>query len=326
MNELYPGIFCNEITLPKNPLRSLNCYLIPSEKRNLIIDTGFNQDECKNDFLSGIEELKIKIKKTDILLTHLHSDHIGLASMAESMGARIWAGVNEREAILSSDSDEYWQFFYPLMKMYGLEKYGVVVEDHPGYRYRQEKLQACGSLSEGDMINVGDYSFEVVDLPGHTFGQIGLYERKQKLFFCGDHILDSITPNIICWDINKDALGVYLESLHKVYDYEIDFLFTSHRQIIRDHRRRIDELLTHHDERLDECETIISDIPKCSCEVAAEMKWDLKVEKWLDFPKAQKWFSAGEAMAHLEHLVYSDRAERIKREDVIYYLKKSKNE
>ena len=172
------------------------------------------------------------------------------------------------------------------------------------------------------MINVGDYSFEVVDLPGHTFGQIGLYERKQKLFFCGDHILDSITPNIICWDINKDALGVYLESLHKVYDYEIDFLFTSHRQIIRDHRRRIDELLTHHDERLDECETIISDIPKCSCEVAAEMKWDLKVEKWLDFPKAQKWFSAGEAMAHLEHLVYKGRADRIIQDEIVYYHKK----
>jgi hypothetical protein len=31
--------------------------------------------------------------------------------------------------------------------------------------------------------------------PGHSPGHIGLYERKHRLFFCGDHILDRITPN-----------------------------------------------------------------------------------------------------------------------------------
>ena len=107
-----------------------------------------------------------------------------------------------------------------------------------------------------------------------------------------------------------------------MYNYEIDFLFTSHRRIIRDHRKRIDQLFQHHNERLQECEVIISEAAKCPCEVAAEMKWDLKVEKWIDFPKAQKWFSAGEAMSHLEHLVYTKKAERIIKNEIVYYRKK----
>ncbi|MCR2045192.1 MBL fold metallo-hydrolase [Anaerosalibacter massiliensis] len=51
-------------------------------------------------------------------------------------------------------------------------------------------------LEEGNKIEIGDYSFEVVDIPGHTPGHIGLYERDKKIFFCGDYVLDRITPNI----------------------------------------------------------------------------------------------------------------------------------
>ena len=75
--EVYPNIFKVEIPLPNNPLRSLNSYIIKSENRNLIIDTGFNIKECKDALMKGIEETKIDLKKTDLLVTHLHSDHAG---------------------------------------------------------------------------------------------------------------------------------------------------------------------------------------------------------------------------------------------------------
>ena len=32
------------------------------------------------------------------------------------------------------------------------------------------------------------------------------------------------------------------------------------------------------------------------------MTWDIKADSWDDFPRAQKWFATGEAIAHLRYL------------------------
>jgi glyoxylase-like metal-dependent hydrolase (beta-lactamase superfamily II) len=62
------------VPLPKNPLKNLNAYLIKGEK-NLLIDTGFNMPECRRALMEGLSELDAEPGKTDIFLTHLHSDH-----------------------------------------------------------------------------------------------------------------------------------------------------------------------------------------------------------------------------------------------------------
>ncbi len=40
-----------EIPLPGNPLKSINSYILKGRGRNLIIDTGMNQEECMEQFL-----------------------------------------------------------------------------------------------------------------------------------------------------------------------------------------------------------------------------------------------------------------------------------
>lgn len=65
--------------LPGNPLKNLNAYLIQGP-RNLLVDTGFRQEECRTALTAGLAELGVDMASTDIFLTHLHSDHAGLAS------------------------------------------------------------------------------------------------------------------------------------------------------------------------------------------------------------------------------------------------------
>jgi glyoxylase-like metal-dependent hydrolase (beta-lactamase superfamily II) len=45
-------------------------------------------------------------------------------------------------------------------------------------------------LEEGEIIDLGDRNFEVLHLPGHTPGSIGLYERASETLFSGDAIYD----------------------------------------------------------------------------------------------------------------------------------------
>jgi glyoxylase-like metal-dependent hydrolase (beta-lactamase superfamily II) len=147
------------------------------------------------------------------------------------------------------------------------------VNNHPGYNQRGRRVIDHHIVTAGDIINVGEYSFEVVDLAGHTPGQIGLYEKRHKLLFCGDHILNKITPNITFWGDDFDALGVYLDKLKDVRKMDVKILFTAHRAGVDSHVERIDQLLAHHQRRLDLCIKILKEKPSTVFEVASKLNW-----------------------------------------------------
>lgn len=324
IEKVYHNIYKNEVPLPNNPLRALNSYIILSEDRNLIIDTGFNRAECREALFNGIKELGIDLNKTDLLVTHLHADHSGLAAALNKEGVKIYAGKIDGEMINKMTLAAYWEKFKDYGKIFGLQKDNMSFDDHPGYKYCPKEPVEFVPLKEGDTLDIGDYSFEIIDIPGHTPGHIGLYEKKHKIFFCGDHVLDRITPNIAFWGFEyDDILSVYFNSLKKVYEYDIDHLFSAHRNIVKDHKKRINELLAHHEKRLNEILEIIKDDKKTVRDTAANMHWELRYDSWEDFPNPQKWFASGEAMSHLEHLVAIGKANKTSDKDVLYYeLKK----
>ena len=78
-DEVFPGILRIELPLPRNPLRSMNSYVIQGEDRNLIVDTGMNRPECREVIDREIEEMGLNLSRTDVFVTHLHADHLGLA-------------------------------------------------------------------------------------------------------------------------------------------------------------------------------------------------------------------------------------------------------
>ena len=75
-----------------------------------------------------------------------------------------------------------------------------------------------------------------------------------------------------------------------------------HRSTFRDMRGRIEELIEHHERREEEVLLILEEGPKTAFEVASRMTWDIVCESFDLFPLSQKWFAAGEAIAHLTHL------------------------
>ncbi|AET66447.1 Zn-dependent hydrolase, glyoxylase [Desulfosporosinus orientis DSM 765] len=317
VTEVYPHIFRNKIPLPKNPLKSINSYIITSEDRNLIIDTGFNTLECETELLQGLEELGIDLNITDLLVTHMHTDHSGLAPVLKKLGIQVMY-FSQTDGNILNQTAQRDKFFKELNRLLGFEGENAV-KFGKEFGARPTEPLDFHPLFEGDTLKIGDYSFNVVEVPGHTPGHIGLYEDKHKLFFCGDHILDEITPNITFWGFEQDILATYFNSLNKVYDYEINYLFTAHRKIIKDHRKRIAELLQHHEERLQEILGILSEGGKTPVEIAASMHWDLSHKKWSDFPSSQKWFASGEALSHLEHLVAAGLVERILMPETLRY-------
>ena len=95
MPELFyqkPEIYRIFVPLPENPLKALNSYLIKTENRNLLIDTGFNRPECYEALATSLKDLNVDMEKTDIFLTHLHSDHTGLVNKIAHKNSKIYIG------------------------------------------------------------------------------------------------------------------------------------------------------------------------------------------------------------------------------------------
>ena len=166
-------------------------------------------------------------------------------------------------------------------------------------------------LHEGDVIEVGGFSLEVIDTPGHTFGHISLYDRKRALFIAGDHVLGDITPNIQAWSDEHDPLDQFLASLRKVSQLDVELCLPGHRSLIEDFAGRIEELDQHHADRAAETVAVLRGGPKNAYQTAAGMTWDIRAETWDDFPIMQRWFATGETIAHLRYLEDLERIARL---------------
>lgn len=329
MIEIMKDIYQVEIPLRGNPLKAIHSYIIlgidASGRRScFIVDTGFNSEPCREALFGALDELGVELDNASLIITHLHSDHSGLAAELNQSGTKVMTGLIDGQMINNMTKDSYWEAFEKNALMMDLEKDGVRFNGHPGHKYCPKTEIEFTPLAEGDVLQMGEYSFEVIDIPGHTPGHIALYDRAKKIMISGDHILDPITPNIAFWGFEWNILDVYFSSLDKVKAMDIEMILPSHRKLITDHKRRIDELKMHHQERLDEIMGIIGDWTSVR-DTASQMHWSLRAKDWAEFPDPQKWFASGEAMSHLEYLYIAKRADRRENNGILEYKARKKD-
>ncbi|EHO77863.1 MBL fold metallo-hydrolase [Fusobacterium ulcerans] len=320
-----PEIYRMLIPLPENPLKTLNSYLIKLENRNLLIDTGFNRPECHEALIENLKELNVDMEKTDIFLTHLHSDHTGLINKIAHKNSKVYIGKIDYEYMFENLEGFNWE---ESEKRFASEGFPYEIIE----RLRdtnQAKIFAPDGMFESILVedgykfNVDKLEFTVILTSGHTPGHTCLYLEKEKLLFSGDHILFDITPNITSWLRIKDSLRNYIESLEKIKKLEITKTFPGHRATSDDVYSRIDEIIEHHKSRLTDTFEVIKEKSAkeglTAYEIASFMKWNMRGKSWTEFPDNQKWFAVGETLSHLDYLFNENKIEKFKDNDMYKY-------
>lgn len=313
IEEVAPNLFRIEVPLPKNPLRSINSYAIKGDERNLVVDTAMNREECESVLSASYEKLGLDLESTDFFITHFHADHMGLVSRFATDTSLVY--YNKIEAAFLSNSGRKGDFQSRMsvaarLNGFPEDEIKKSAENHPGFKYGPPKHPEFTILSEGDKLHVGEYSFECISTPGHTFGHMCLYEKNKKILLSGDHVLGDITPNIAHEGGEGNPLGDYLDNLDKVDMLEVDLVLPGHRSIFTNFHERIQELKDHHQERCDEVLTILGGGEMTVYEIAGRMTWNITAKSWADFPIMQKWFASGECNAHL---IYLERLGKVQR-------------
>lgn len=326
MKEIYKDIYTFEVPLPKSALKAINIYVIKAPDRAIVIDTGYNTKESIEYMTHNLGKLGLEIKDCDLLLTHLHADHTGLAAFFYENGCNVYIGKIDGDLMNDMRKDSYWANFMTRLPLFGMEG-ELLLKDYIGYRYRLSHEINYNVLDIGEKINIGDYELEVVDIKGHTPGHIGFYERNKGFMFAGDTVLDPITPNITFWEYKYgNILGTYINTLKKIRTFNLNTIFSSHRKLIENPNERIDEIIYHHHLRLQEIlDSMDSSRDDYTIrEISTKISWRIRAKDWDDFPIPQKWFAVGETMAHVVYLIdYGYISE--KKVDGILMLKKLKD-
>jgi glyoxylase-like metal-dependent hydrolase (beta-lactamase superfamily II) len=159
---------------------------------------------------------------------------------------------------------------------------------------------------------VGEGAVRVIHVPGHADNQILLHDETRGILFAADHLLLGITPNIGLWpESEPHPLARYLESLENTRGLGPDLVLPGHGPVFHDLDGRIRELVFHHEERLETMQRTVSDHPKTAYEVSRIVFRGTLTEH-------QRCFALAETLAHLDHLVFQGRAERIDSKTVCF--------
>jgi glyoxylase-like metal-dependent hydrolase (beta-lactamase superfamily II) len=294
------------VTLPNNPLRSLNSYIVHGNDRNLLIDTGFHLDVSFKDLTEGLHALDIDMERTDIFLTHCHADHTGNAGRIASDESVIYASAVDKVLInrFVTDNAGLKKFFYDQMCLAGFpeDKAAPSLGVNPAIKNNEPVAFMMTSVDEDHIFDLGGVRLRAFYTPGHTPGHMCLSVDADGILFTGDHILFDITPNITEWIDMDDALGSYMDSLRRVRGMDVRLALPAHREG-GNFKDRIDALLDHHEARLIEALNIVAREPGQTCyEIASQMKWRVRGGGWDSFPLSQLYFAVGETKSHLRHL------------------------
>ena len=291
-----PGIRRFTIQLPVRP-GHVHCYVVESEDGLLLVDTGLA--------LPGLEEL-FREELTDqverIVITHFHPDHVWGGEVAvEVLGAPVSQGRLDYEQCEqvwgSPDWPERIASWFERNGMPPDTAAELLERDRaalPLIRYARDP----DLLDEGDMVG----GWEVVELPGHSDGHLGLL--RGGVLLAGDHVLPDITPAVGVYPESRpDPLGAYLASLEKTIALDPRIALPAHGDPIADPAGRAREILDHHRDRLEDTAAALDSEPRSGYEVSLRL-----------FPRrlgaSQRRFAVAETLAHLERLVAEGQAAR----------------
>jgi len=322
------GVYQLKLPLPSSELVYLLSYLVEGRDGYLLVDSGWNTTES---FCSLEEQLsRINVNLSDIslvLVTHLHPDHYGLADrIRKESGSKVLMHQKTEEILKHfKNIKNYFDKMIEWLKINGspageLEDW-IKASIHLARLFKPARADIF--LQDGEIINLGDFQFDVIWVPGHSPDHICLYESSRKILLSGDHILPTITPNVsLQIEDFGNPLKDYLESLKKLCNLKVKKVLPAHEYIFENLEKRISEIEEHHKKRLEEVLNTIN-TPKTAYQIAQEIIWT--TGPWNKLQKWEQRAAIFEALAHLVFLKYEGRILEIKQNQTIFFQKISRN-
>lgn len=305
-----------KVPAPKE-VGEVNCILVDGEKP-VLIDPGPDTQEALEAVREGLERNGLSIEEIEkVLVTHPHSDHFGNARRVKELsGAEICVHPDAARIVenFTEYRDRQIEFFSDYLSRMGIERDGLseILEKGLPNTYRQN-LSVDREIVDGDVIDTGACSLEVMKVEGHAKGSL-CFRLNENIIFTGDFMLPDITPNPMLMLPEEDSnppssLELYLGSL-KDFRSRHESGYGGHEGLIEDLGERAVEIEEHHLERK---EAMLEQLEN------GMTAFELMQEFFGNLPEDQYFLGMAEVISHLRLLEEDGSVSRSKEDGVVVF-------
>jgi glyoxylase-like metal-dependent hydrolase (beta-lactamase superfamily II) len=299
----------------------VNVYLIEDEPLTLV-DAGPNSGTSLDELQRQLGGLGHAIEDIGlIVVTHQHIDHIGLVGIvakhagAEVAGHETLARYVQNYSESASADDQYAGEM--------MLRHGISEDVAQALRSVSQAFRAWGAraditrvVQDGDRIELRDRTLEVHFRPGHSPTDTVFLDAERRLLIAADHLLGHISSNpLISRPLDggerPQSLVMYLESLAKTREMELDLVLPGHGNPVTDHRKLIDKRFKFHGRRAERIHGLIAEQPRTAYDVAQTL--------WGNVAVTQAYLALSEVIGHLDILKNAGRVREVEDGGVVRF-------
>jgi glyoxylase-like metal-dependent hydrolase (beta-lactamase superfamily II) len=222
-----------------HPLIRCNVWHVQGRERDLVIDTGVGVASLRPALADVVGRPVVAVA------THIHWDHVGgLHEFDERVMHELEAGrmnpYDEFATILRSGFEDGVLGFlagigFPIEEETLIDALPEAGYDPAGYRV--VPTTPTRQVRDGEILDLGDRHFEVLHLPGHSPGSMGLWEEETRTLFSGDAIYDGTLIDLL----PDSSIPDYIETMKRLRETPASVVHGGHEESFG--RERLLELI-----------------------------------------------------------------------------------
>jgi glyoxylase-like metal-dependent hydrolase (beta-lactamase superfamily II) len=290
----------------------VNAYLLDGDPLTLI-DPGPHTEEGLRRLEAALAERGRRLEDVEqVLLTHQHHDHVGLAERVRERSGATIAAIEPLAEFMSDvgrslDMDD--RYAVATMLRHGVEEQVATTLKELTLAYRRFVASARVErrLSDGDSIAAGGREMTVIARPGHSPTDTVFHDPSDGLLIAGDHLLEEVSSNPVAhWPVGagepepaalsperRRPLLEYLASLRRTSELDVSLVLPGHGPPFADHRRVVESRERMHARR---ARKILSEVNGTA--TAADIGRSL----WRSVPVTQAYLVLSEVIGHVDML------------------------